>query len=131
MLAEPGLVIAAPGRVQRPGPLPAPRWMRRAAAIHRERRPRAPGFAPRAGRALHPALKSPDPHREDRLVQSGPHGTKVDQRRPPSMGEFKRGVCVTRGFPGQIVGKQPRLNVKFGALVAVPGGPAGAWHRRP
>ena len=65
-----------------------------------------------------------------RLARSGPHGTKVDQRRPPSMGEFKRGVCVTRGFPGQVVGKQPRLNVKFGALVAVPGGPAGAWHRR-
>ena len=54
MLAEPGLVIAAPGRVQRIGPLPLPDGIRSAAAIHRERRPRAPGFVPRAGRALHP-----------------------------------------------------------------------------
>ena len=130
MLAEPGLVIAAPGRVQRIGPLPLPdgcvgprpfigNGVPARRALRREQD--APFIRPEV----------PDPHREDRLVQSGPHGTKVDQRRPPSMGEFKRGVCVTRGFPGQVVGKQPRLNVKFGALVAVPGGPAGAWHRRP
>ena len=56
---------------------------------------------------------------------------KVDQRRPPPVGEFKRGVRVIRGFPGQVVGKQPRLDIKVGALVAVPGGPAGARHRRP
>ena len=38
---------------------------------------------------------------------------------------------MTRGFPGQVVGKQSRLYVKVGALVAVPGGPASAWHHCP
>ena len=131
MLAEPGLVIAAPGHAQRIGPLPVPDGCE--------------GLRPFIGngvlarRACRREQDAPfirpevlDPHREDRLVQGGQHanGTKVDQRRSPLAGEFERGVCVIRRFPGQVVGKQPRLDVKVGALVAVAGGPPGAWHHR-
>ena len=71
MLAEPGLVIAAPGRVQRIGPVPLPdgcvgprpfigNGVPARRALCREQD--APFIRPEV----------PDPHREDRLVQSGP-----------------------------------------------------------